>query len=104
MPLSQVGELEKNLAAGGSGQNPYAALIDAAEGLDKIEELQNHNNEDIYEKAVSILENFFDVEEGEVENVAPRIDSNQGQYTFGAQQNGQGGMGQSDSSFRFGPS
>ena len=92
--------------AGGSGQNPYAALIDAAEGLDKIEELQNHNNEDIYEKAVSILENFFDVEEGEVENVAPRIDTNQGTYSFGAQpqQNGQGALGQSDSSFRFGPS
>ena len=54
-------------------------------------------------QAVSILENFFDVEEGEVENLAPRVDAQQGTYSFGApQQNGQG-FGQSDSAFKFGP-
>ena len=50
---AQVGEQDRDVQ-GGSGQNPYASLIDAAEGLDKIEELQNHNNEDIYEKASAL--------------------------------------------------
>lgn len=101
--VRQVGEIEKNLGDLGAG-NPYAALIDEAEGLDKIEELQNHNNEEIYEKAVNILETFFDVEEGEVENLAPGVDANQGTYVFGGgQMQGQdGGFGQPSSNFTFG--
>lgn len=35
--------------------------------------LQNHSNEDIYEKAVAILEAYFDVEDGEEENLAPAV-------------------------------
>lgn len=101
--ILKVGEIEKNLGDLGAG-NPYAALIDEAEGLDKIEELQNHNNEEIYEKAVNILETFFDVEEGEVENLAPGVDANQGTYVFGGgQMQGQdGGFGQPSSNFTFG--
>jgi len=34
---------------------------------------QNHTNEDIYEKAVAILETYFDVEDGEEENLAPAV-------------------------------
>ena len=51
-----------------------AQLIDEAEGLDKIEELQNHSHEDIYDKAVLILETYFDVEDGEAENLAPQVE------------------------------
>jgi Atypical Arm repeat len=47
--MLQVGESEKELGGPGA-TNPYARLVDEAEGLDKIEELQNHTNEDIYEK------------------------------------------------------
>ena len=52
-------------------------MVDEANGLDKIEELQNHSNREIYEKAVNILETFFDVEDGEAENLAPNIDASQ---------------------------
>ena len=74
----QVGETEKELG-GPNAANPFATLVDEAEGLDKIEDLQNHNNEDIYEKAVALLENYFDVEDGEVENLAPAVDAAQGE-------------------------
>ena len=44
---------------------------------------QNHSNEDIYDKAISLLENFFDVEDGEVENLAPAV-AEGGTFAFGA--------------------
>lgn len=81
LPL-QVGESDKEMA-GPSGTNPFATVIDEAEGTDKIEQLQSHTHEEIYEKAVSILETFFDVEDGEVENLAPAVDANN-TYAFGA--------------------
>lgn len=34
-------------------------------------------------QAASILEAYFDVEDGEVENLAPQVDANAGTYTFG---------------------
>lgn len=46
---------------------------------------QNHSNEDIYEKAVAILEAYFDVEDGEEENLAPAV-AEGGTYAFGAPQ------------------
>lgn len=56
----QVGEAEKELA-GPNGVNIYTQLIDEAEGLDKIEDLQTHENEEIYDKAANMLEQFFEV-------------------------------------------
>jgi hypothetical protein len=69
---------------GSDGVNPYARAIEAAEGLDKIEALQDHPGEDVYEKAVHILEAYYDADEGEDQNLAPALDVNQGQYAFGA--------------------
>ena len=69
---AQVGEAEKELA-GANATNQYANLVDEAEGLDKIEDLQNHEQEEIYDKAANILEAFFDIEDGEVENLAPQV-------------------------------
>jgi len=45
--------------------NQYAQFIDEADGLEKIENLQNHNNNDIYDKAMKILEEYFGLEEEE---------------------------------------
>lgn len=43
----------------GNGVNLFAAHIDQADGTEKIDQLQNHHNQDIYEKAVKILETYF---------------------------------------------
>lgn len=42
-----------------SVNNLMATHIAEAEGLKKIEDLQHHDNQDIYEKAVRILEHYF---------------------------------------------
>jgi len=71
--------------------NPYTTFVDEAEGLDKLEQLQNHSNEDVYKKAVSILENYFGLDEEEDVQLAPETGA-QG-FQFGVQQApvGQGG-------------
>jgi importin subunit alpha-6/7 len=79
--ILKVGE-QMAKAPGGAGVNPYASLIEDAEGLDKIEKLQDHTNEDIYEKAQNLLTNYFDLEEEEGENLAPQHGQNM--YAFGA--------------------
>ncbi|GAX23410.1 hypothetical protein FisN_15Lh131 [Fistulifera solaris] len=62
--------------------NMMVALISEAEGLTKIEELQQHSNNDIYEKSIKILETYFDIEEeGEIANIAPQMDGDQ--FGFG---------------------
>jgi HEAT repeat protein len=49
---------EQNMA-----ENPFAQAVEAAEGLTKIEQLQEDPNEDVYAKAMKILENYFPLEE-----------------------------------------
>lgn len=73
------------------GVNQYGTLIEEAEGLDKIEQLQNHQNNDIYEKAVKILEVYFGGEE-EDPSIAPAMDASQQTYQFGANVPHQGGF------------
>ncbi|KAK1291865.1 hypothetical protein QJS10_CPB17g01193 [Acorus calamus] len=62
--ILKVGEAEKNLGNTG-GMNLYAQMIDESEGLEKIESLQSHDNTEIYEKAVKILETYWLEEEDE---------------------------------------
>ncbi|AES92711.2 putative importin subunit alpha [Medicago truncatula] len=60
----KVGEAEKSFCNTGD-VNLYAQMIDDVEGLEKIENLQSHDNNEIYEKAVKILETYWleDVDE-----------------------------------------
>ncbi|KAK6915652.1 Importin-alpha, importin-beta-binding domain [Dillenia turbinata] len=62
--ILKVGETEKNLGHT-NGVNLYAQMIDDADGLEKIENLQSHDNNEIYEKAVKVLETYW-LEEDEV--------------------------------------
>ena len=60
-----------------------------SEGLKKIEDLQQHDNNDIYEKAVRILETYFGVDEEDV-NIVPESTGNT--FAFGLQQTPQKGF------------
>lgn len=49
----------------GLPQNPCCALIEKEDGLSQIEALQEDPNEEIYQKAMAILENYFPIETDE---------------------------------------
>jgi len=61
--------------------NQYAGAIEEYDGLDKIEHLQSHQNNEIYEKAVRILETYFNAEEESSMNpLAPGSDASTFQF------------------------
>lgn len=75
--ILKVGEAEK----GNTGDvNYFAQLVDEAEGLEKIENLQSHDNNEIYEKAVKILETYWLEEDDET---VPAGDGTQPGFNFG---------------------
>uniref|UniRef100_A0A182ME99 Importin subunit alpha n=1 Tax=Anopheles culicifacies TaxID=139723 RepID=A0A182ME99_9DIPT len=59
--------------------NPYAVMIEECYGLDKLEFLQSHQNNDIYEKAFSIIQKYFSNDDEDLA-VAPSTDNNQFQF------------------------
>ncbi|XP_057306127.1 importin subunit alpha-7-like [Hydractinia symbiolongicarpus] len=64
--------------------NPYAVQVEECFGLDKIEYLQQHENEDIYKKAYEIIESHFREDEDQnVDDNALLPDSTSSHYTFG---------------------
>lgn len=77
--ILKVGEAEKNL--GNTGDvNVYAQMVEDVEGLEKIESLQSHDNNEIYEKAVKILEAYWLEED---DNTMPPGDASQPDMQFG---------------------
>ncbi|KAM8731725.1 LOW QUALITY PROTEIN: importin subunit alpha-5 [Acanthopagrus schlegelii] len=76
--ILRLGELE---AKRGGGINPYCALIEEAYGLDKLEFLQGHENQEIYQKAFDLIERYFSTED-EDPSLAPAVDLQQQQFLF----------------------
>lgn len=72
---------EQEAKRNGTGINPYCALIEEAYGLDKIEFLQSHENQEIYQKAFDLIEHYFGTED-EDSSIAPQVDLSQQQYIF----------------------
>lgn len=64
--ILSVGESDKN--SGKTGANPYVELVNECGGLDKIENLQEFDNDEVYKKAIEILESYWDEED---QNEAP---------------------------------
>eukprot|EP00425_Heterocapsa_triquetra_P028587 CAMPEP_0195101888 /NCGR_PEP_ID=MMETSP0448-20130528/65381_1 /TAXON_ID=66468 /ORGANISM="Heterocapsa triquestra, Strain CCMP 448" /LENGTH=532 /DNA_ID=CAMNT_0040137281 /DNA_START=79 /DNA_END=1674 /DNA_ORIENTATION=- len=51
----------------GLQDNPFAMLVEQADGLQKIEALQEDPNEDVYQKVLKILESYFPIEDDDAE-------------------------------------
>jgi importin subunit alpha-1 len=58
------------------GDNLYCEIIEEANGIQLIENLQHHENNEIYEKSLRIIENYFDGEQSEDEMKNDEIKSN----------------------------
>ena len=66
--------------------NRVASMVNDAGGVASIEELQNHENQAIYARAVKILETYFGAEEESESAIAPEVVSGadgQQQFNFG---------------------
>ncbi|XP_028968080.1 importin subunit alpha-7 [Galendromus occidentalis] len=74
--------------------NQYALAIEECYGLDKIEYLQTHDNQEIYQKAFDIIDRYFS-QEGEDEDNGLMPDSGETQFHFG------GPTGSSEGNFQF---
>ncbi|KAG9130648.1 hypothetical protein Leryth_011912 [Lithospermum erythrorhizon] len=81
--ILKVGEADKEMGLNG-GVNLFAQAVDECEGIDKIENLQTHDNNEIYEKAIKLLEKYW-AEEEDQDIAADGVDSNQ-QFNFGNNQ------------------
>jgi len=68
---------------GGSEDNKYADIVEECGGLDTLEELQRHENEEVYDKSVKILQAYFESEEDDGMGMAPEVDESTGQFAFG---------------------
>lgn len=74
------------LKIGASGdQNKFAEIVEECGGVDQLESLQRHDNEDIYKKAVHVLQTYFESEDEEDDmSLAPKVSSSASQFTFGS--------------------
>lgn len=64
--------LNNILRMAGSNHQLIATAIEQCGGLDKIEALQNHENEEIYQLAYDIIDKYFSDNDGEESALAPR--------------------------------
>ncbi|KAI9143058.1 importin alpha protein [Paraphysoderma sedebokerense] len=76
--ILKVGEQDKGATG---GRNLFALYIEEAGGMDKITQLQTHENIEIYKKAYNIIDKYFDEEE-EDSNLAPSVDTQTGTFAF----------------------
>jgi len=69
-----------------TGDNKFADNVEECNGLDLLEQLQHHENEEIYDKAAHIIHTYFGAEDEEEDTLAPQVGENN-QFAFGAQGN-----------------
>ena len=80
--VAALDAIENILTVGERHNQDYCTAVDECGGIDKLEKLQEHVDDAIYNKAIHIIERFFGEEEVEDENLAPAINGNT--FAFGA--------------------
>ncbi len=80
--ILRVGEADKPVT---NNYNQMAIYIEEAGGMEKIHNLQLHDNGEIYKKAYSIIDKYFNEEDEEDAGIAPEIDASTGNFSFPSQ-------------------
>ena len=81
----QILKVGKDEATATGSHNQMSTYVAEAEGLNKIEDLEQHSNNDIYQKCIKVVETFFGVdEEEEMANIAPDVIEGGDQFAFSA--------------------
>lgn len=75
--------MAKKDSAKTSSLNQYAEQVEGCNGLDGLENLQRHDNEEIYDKSIALLRTYFESEEDEDAMAAPAVDQDKDQFSFG---------------------
>jgi hypothetical protein len=65
-----------------SASNQYALFVEAAGGTEKLWNLQEHENEAVYQSSYELLERFFEFEEDNEQEQGVNVDP-MGQFSFG---------------------
>ena len=80
--LTALAAIEKALRISKELGKSYDVYVDECDGVTKLEYLQQHTNDKIYNATVKIIEEFFGIEDDDCdENLAPATQD--GFYTFG---------------------
>lgn len=69
---------------GSNFTNPFIVPFDEAEGIDQLEKLQEHTNQEIYDLAVETLDTYFQQDDEDDENLLPNTAADGG-FSFGVQ-------------------
>jgi len=85
-----------------NGNNPMATLVAEYNGIEQIEALQNHDNNNIYQRAVKIIETYFGTEDDDDVDLAPALQDHGRQFGFGFPGAGGAGGAAGPSVFNFG--
>lgn len=81
MTLVALDAIHNILTVGERNNYRYSVILDECGGIEKLEDLQAHQDQEIYDRVVEIIERFFGEEEVEDENLAPTYDGDN--FAFG---------------------
>eukprot|EP00804_Cyclotella_cryptica_P001380 CCRYP_020616-RA/>CCRYP_020616-RA protein AED:0.21 eAED:0.21 QI:184/1/1/1/0.66/0.5/4/1925/527 len=85
MLLVALDAIHNILKVGSEHGKNYVSFVDECDGLMEIENLQEHESEEVYQHAIKIIETYFGVDDNmEDENLAPVVDGNT--FSFGVSQ------------------
>ncbi|KAG7399218.1 Importin alpha subunit (Karyopherin alpha subunit) (Serine-rich RNA polymerase I suppressor protein) [Phytophthora boehmeriae] len=78
--ILRAGEADMSV---GESENRMARYIEEADGIELIQNLQFHQEEEIYEKSVRIIREYFDGEDEEDFDISPEMNFASQQFSFG---------------------
>lgn len=76
-------------AQGDKTRNSYADYLESCDGIAKLEQLQHHANQEIFDKCQRLLKTYFVTDDGAVngagaEDLGPQVAASGQTYTFGS--------------------